>query len=427
MDYSLDLFKPLTRDQRQEIGRQTWIKNKCRGTLVYPTGVGKTRTALNCLQSVLKKYTDFRVLVVVPTDTLKNQWQEQIDNLGLQFNCEVQIINTVIRHTWACNILVIDECHRFASDDFSKIFEKVKYKYILGLTATFERLDGKEVLISEHCPVIDTITTEEALLNGWISRFTEYRVLIDVDNIDEYKDLNKQFQQHFEFFNYDFGLAMKMVGKDGYKYRIALRDKLCNTNDKTIKSNVLKTITYHAMGFMQVIQKRKSFINNHPKKLEITRKIIEARKDKKIITFSNNTKMAEAIGIGEVYTGKDSKKKGRTTIEEFNKKSSGVINSCAKLNEGADLRGLSVAIILGLDSSKTKATQRRGRAIRFEPGKEAEIFNIVINNTVENEWFVKSHENEKFTTVDEANLDKILAGEEYNTYQKPIPKLSFRF
>ena len=318
MDYSLDLFKPLTRDQRQEVSRQTWIKNKCVGTIVACTGFGKTRTAFNCLQSVLKKYPTFRVLVVVPTDTLKNQWQEQIDKLDLQFNCEVQIINTVIRHTWTCNILVIDECHRFASTDFSKIFEKVSFKYILGLTATFERLDGKEVLISKHCPVIDTITTEEALLNGWISRFTEYRVLIDVDNIDEYKELNRQFQQHFEFFNYDFGLAMKMVGKDGYKYRLALRDKLCNTEDKAIRSNMLKNITYHAMGFMQVIQKRKAFINNHPKKLELASKIIEARRDKKIITFSSNIKMAEAIGIGDVYTGKISKKKGRTTIDEFN-------------------------------------------------------------------------------------------------------------
>lgn len=427
MDYSLDLFEPLTRDQRQEIGRQIWIKNKCVGTLVYPTGVGKTRTALNCIESILKKYSDFRVLIVVPTETLKNQWQEQIDERGLQFNCEIQIINTVIKHDWTCNILVIDECHRFASEDFSKIFERVNYKYILGLTATFERLDGKEVLISKHCPVIDTITTEEALLNGWISKFIEYRVLIDVDNINEYKELNKQFQQHFEFFNYDFKLAMKMVGKDGYKYRIALRDKLCTTSDKTAKSNTLKTITYHAMGFMQVIQKRKAFINNHPKKLEIARKIIEARKDKKIITFSNNIKMAEAIKIGEVYTGKDSKKKGRTTIEEFNKKTSGVINSCAKLNEGADLKGLSVAIILGLDSSKTKAVQRRGRAIRFEPGKTAEIFNIIINNTAENEWFLNSHANEKFTTIDEANLYKVLAGEECEEYKKPIQKLSFRF
>lgn len=319
------------------------------------------------------------------------------------------------------------EIHRCPSDTFKLVFEKVKYKYILGLTATFERLDGKEVLISKYCPVIDTITTEEALFNGWISKFTEYRVLIDVDNIDEYKELNKQFQQHFEFFNFDFDLAMKMVGKNGYRYRLALRDKLCTTSDKAIRSNVLKIITYHAMGFMRTIQQRKAFINNHPKKLEIARKIIEARKDKKIITFSNNTKMAEAIGIGEVYTGKISKKKGRTTIEEFNEKTSGVINSCAKLNEGADLRGLSVAIILGIDSSKTKAVQRRGRAIRFENGKQAEIFNIIINNSVENEWFLKSHEKEKFVTIDEANLDKVLAGEEYQEYRKPIQKLSFRF
>ena len=58
------------------------------------------------------------------------------------------------------------------------------------------------------------------------------------------------------------------------------------------------------------------------------------RPDAKIITFSNNVKMAESIGYGQVYTGKDSKKKGRITLEEFNLCDSGVINSCAKLNEG---------------------------------------------------------------------------------------------
>ena len=44
--------------------------------------------------------------------------------------------------------------------------------------------------------------------------------------------------------------------------------------------------------------------------------------------------MAESIGIGMVYTGKDSKKKGRITLEEFSRSPTGVINSCAKLNEG---------------------------------------------------------------------------------------------
>ena len=45
--------------------------------------------------------------------------------------------------------------------------------------------------------------------------------------------------------------------------------------------------------------------------------------------------MAEAIGIGYVYTGKVSKKKGRATLEEFSEMSPpAVINSVQKLNEG---------------------------------------------------------------------------------------------
>ena len=428
MDNTLELFKTITRDERQELCRQTWIKNKCCGTIVAPTGLGKTRIAFNSIKSVLSKYPEFRVLVVVPTETLQNQWQKQIDDNGLVFNVEVYVINTVIKHNWNCSILIIDECHRYASNDFSKIFEKVNYKYILGLTATFERLDGKEHIISKYCPVIDTITTEEALFNGWISKFVEYRVLIDVEDIDTYKQYNKEFTEHFEFFGFDFNLAMKMVGKDGYKYRLAYRDKLCSSNatDKE-KSQMLRNITYHAMGFMQVIQKRKAFINNHPKKIEIAKKIIEARRDKKIITFSNNVKMAEAIGYGEVYTGKTSKKRGTKMITAFNRCKSGVINSCQKANEGLDIDGLSVAIILGTDSSKIKAVQRRGRAIRFKPDKTAEIFNIIINNTVENEWFSNAHKGEQYITIDEANLDRILNNESFETYKKPIQKLIFRF
>lgn len=30
----------MTRDERQEISRVKWIKNKCNGTIVMPTGVG---------------------------------------------------------------------------------------------------------------------------------------------------------------------------------------------------------------------------------------------------------------------------------------------------------------------------------------------------------------------------------------------------
>ena len=39
-EQTLDLFAPITRDQRQEEGRVKWIKNKCRGTIEWATGTG---------------------------------------------------------------------------------------------------------------------------------------------------------------------------------------------------------------------------------------------------------------------------------------------------------------------------------------------------------------------------------------------------
>ena len=424
----MDLFGKVSRDERQEQCRVTWIKNKCKGVLVCPTGFGKTFTALKCIKTVITKRPGSRVLIIVPTDVLQRQWEQELVKWDLIFNCEVSIINTTIKHSWTCDMLVLDEIHKYAASSFKQVFEKVKYKMVLGLTATYERLDGKEELIKKYCPVIDKISLQEALFNNWISKYKEYLVLIDVDDIEVYKNLNKEFTSHFEFFNFDFDLAMKFIGKDGYKYRLAYRDRLV-PSDASIetKSEMFKAITIHAMGFMRAMQQRKAFINNHPKKIEIARQIIQARPNSKIITFSNNIKMAESIGGGEVFSGKISKKKGRTTMENFNLKPTGVLHTIKKVIEGMDVKGLSVAINLGLDSSEIKAIQKLGRIIRFEEGKEAEMFNIVINNTAEVTWFKNSHKNSNYITIDEQNLKKILNNEEYSEYTKPVPKLSFRF
>lgn len=418
----------MTRDERQEQCRVRWIKNKCRGTLVQPTGCGKTTSALKCLKSVINKYPSMKILVVVPTDNLKNQWRQQLDNWGMEFNADVQVINTVVKHNWTIDILVLDECHRYAASTFQQVFKTVNYRYILGLTATFERLDGKQEIISKYCPVIDEITLLEAKLNNWIAPYKEYLVILDTDDIDIYKDYNKSFISSFESFNFDWNLAMSCIGPKGFIERAKYRDKLCPNGSEEQRKNLFKSITFNSMNFMRMIQKRKAYINNHPKKIEIARKIIEARSNSKIITFSNNIKMAESIGMnGQVYTGKDNKVKARANLEDFNNAKTGLIHSVSKLNEGADLKGLSVAIILGLDSSEIKAVQRRGRCIRFEKDKTAEIFNLVIDQTVELEWFRNGHPNNDYITIDEQGLEDVLAGREPKPYVKRIKDFTFRY
>jgi superfamily II DNA or RNA helicase len=46
------------------------------------------------------------------------------------------------------------------------IFEVVRYKYVLGLTATFERLDSRHTLLEPFIPICDTISLTDALKNG---------------------------------------------------------------------------------------------------------------------------------------------------------------------------------------------------------------------------------------------------------------------
>lgn len=334
----------------------------------------------------MTKYPSLSVIVVVPTDVLKSQWSRLLDEKGLSLNCRVMIINTASKTLEKCDLLILDEIHKFAADQFSQVFKTIKYKLILGLTATIERLDGKHELIKRYCPVVDTVTIEVAKASGWVSDFTEYQVIITANDIDNYRQYNKDFIKHFEYFDFDFGLAMSMIGPRGLQNRLAYRDKLCPNGSKEEKSNILKEIMYHSMGFMHALQDRKKFIHNHPQKIEVAREIIKHRADKKIITFAANTKMAEAIGVGYVYTGKEGKTKNRITIDEFIKLDKGVINSCKLAIEGFDCPGLSVGIVLGVDSSATKAIQSTGRVVRKEGTKYSEMFTLVIENTVEEEW-----------------------------------------
>lgn len=422
-----DLFGNITRSERQALGVQRWVNNRLCGSLVYCTGFGKTRTAIMCMKRFLAKNPGKSVIIVVPTDALQRQWLADLAEQKVPKVYQVLIINTVVRKEWNCDLLILDECHKYASDLFGKVFEVVKYKIILGLTATMERLDGKDSYIKKYCPVVDRVDVSEATARGWLSPYREYKVLIEVDDLSKYLELNREFYDHFSFFNHDFTLAMACASK--WQKRIELAKRMCpdyaNKPDEFKAIN--KQILIHAMGFNRTLQGRKQFIYNHPKKIELTDLILKHRQDKKCITFSKTIKVAEKIGYGKVLSSKETKKKGRMTLEEFKEAKVGVLNTSKMLDEGADIPGLSVAVILGFDSSPTTKTQRIGRVIRKAENKVAEVFTFVIKGTVEEEWFRKSTSGKDFITIDSSNLLDVLEGREFTPKKNKETKMIFRF
>ena len=146
-----------------------------------------------------------------------------------------------------------------------------------------------------------------------------------------------------------------------------------------------KIVMANAMGFMKAMKSRKDFVMSHPKKIEIARKILDSRKNKKCITFSATIKDAEKLANRGEYIlhSKKSKKQNSETIDKFNEISAGVLHSSKAADCGVDVKGLSVGIILSTDSSKIRKTQRNGRICRFEDGKTAELFTLLIKGTQE--------------------------------------------
>jgi superfamily II DNA or RNA helicase len=374
----------MTRDERQQIAVSNWVKHGCRATCEWATGTGKTMIALIAINKFLSKNPGKRITIIVPTEVLQDQWKKILYKEGLFLNTDVLIINSAIRKdNFQTDMLVIDEIHRVAAETFQKIFENCSYKIILGLTATFDRLDGKQELIEEYCPVCDTLGIDEAVTNKWLSQLKQYLVMIDVDDINVYNELNTEFLDHFSFFNHNFDIAMATA--TDYQYRNEYIRTLSQGNPSE-KQRLSKIVHAHAFGFIRALKGRKEFIYNHPKKIKIANLILENRQDKKAITFWKTIKMAEQVKYGFVLHSKQTKKKRSLTMEEFSKLDTGVINSSRALIEGVDCPGLSLGIIGGLDSSKTTKTQTVGRIIRFEEGKEAELFVLCIHGTKEDAW-----------------------------------------
>ena len=412
-----------SRTIRQKEAIEKWIAARCCGTGIYPTGFGKTTTAIGCIKRFLNKNPTKKILVVVPTDVLKVQWTKILDYNGLSFNAEVQIINSVIRQEQYFDMLVLDEIHRYSSNTFSEIFKKIKYGMILGLTATYERLDGKEKILDQYCPPFDCITLKEAVLNGWLSQSNIYKVIINVDDIEKYKELNKQFISHFSFFDFDWNRAMGCV--TSYQNRVNYVKELIGNNNELFKEKLTECTT-RAFAWNKALQHRKEFVNNHPKKLEIANKILDARPNSKSIVFHSNIKQCETFNRGYIVHSGKNKKENKQILEEFNTSPKGsIINSSKMLTEGLDVKGLDLAIILHNSSSSTERIQKMGRVLRLEENKKAEIFSILIRDTVEEQWFKKSAKNTEFIELNEYELDYVLKN--YKINKQPVLQKEERY
>lgn len=382
--------------------------------------------------TIIKKYlehgksipdgVDFPVIVLVPTNALKESWNEDLIKRNVDTSkVWVETIRKIALYStniYSCGLFIIDEIHRVASIQHLNVFKYISFKYFLGLTATITRNDSRDEILTKHFPIVDNIPVQECLDNGWISPVKIYKVYIDPEDIDVYNDHNTKFKEFFNYFNNDFKLAMSCIGKKGHIGRENfLRYKYPNVRSEAQKKTLRPIVNANVFGFMHELKSRKAYIYNNKDKIRVTEKIIEHLDKCKIITFSKTIKTADKIKPNVEncfyhHSGK-TKKKNKLTLEEFGELPYGVLNSGKTLEEGITIPNLNVGILVSYDSSGISFIQKLGRILRYEEGKEAMLFILVIRNTVEDSWFNKAISNLQYETLDEEQLDNMLNGRAY--------------
>ena len=138
------------------------------GILCAPTAFGKTVTA-----AMLIARRGVNTLVLVHRTELLKQWQERLQaflDLGKGVigtigggkvkptgRIDIAVMQSLFRQGEASQIvenygqIIADECHHLSAFSFEAILKRARAKYVLGLTATPIRRDGRQPIIFMQC------------------------------------------------------------------------------------------------------------------------------------------------------------------------------------------------------------------------------------------------------------------------------------
>lgn len=397
---------PKRLERQRQVVRRFWATGG-KGSFLAATGFGKSLVGVMAMLMFRKKYPDVPIIVCVPSDYLRAQWRVLVKEHKLT-NVYVNTVHTLIKHRTYAGLLILDEMHSYSSPVFSGIFQSVSYNFILGMTATMNEDEERDLILHEKCPVFDEITLKECLNEGWVSPFVVYNygIVLNEDDQMYYDDLSGKFNKFASTFGHNLTEMFRCLNDSDYRKEFAKERKWPP-----------ERIIIHAKNAVSNMKLRKDFLYNHPEILNTAEAIIKTHgKGKKIITFSQSADFCDALTDrlgyeharsyhtrmksqeieGKKYAGKKLKDK---VLELFKKDEIQVINTAKALDQGVDIPHIDMSLVCSGTSSVRQSIQRTGRNIRYVKGKRACEINIFIKDTQSEKWLRKRQRKHPRSTI----------------------------
>ena len=355
----------------------------------------KTTTAIKAALSL----GNIKVHVVVPSLVLLAQWRKVLAEKKLE--AEVYVINTYIKTSMDCDMLIVDEVHTMSNIEatvFNHCILSSKWKYFLALSATV----NKEHLLTLNARGINevaTISFREAVANGWVVPVQEYNIIIELPHSERevYNSIDSKCKFFFRTFFNDYKILKRVLEDSNFResYAVQRNRGIPTTSPAYLSPTKLYT---HAIQYMANIKKRKDFIYNSICKVETVSKILERHLEDRIIIFSESTAFCQILedlfGIKQ-YHSKVKPKEKKANMDAFLSKEINAISGAKSLDAGFDDPTVNVGIICSSSSSDVQHRQRLFRVARFEKEKMSFLYNLILKDTQEVNWTIKKQKHSR--------------------------------
>ena len=406
----------------QKTAFENWKNNGQKGLFAMATGTGKTITSLNCLLEIYKRKGYYKAIILVPTITLVNQWEQEcrkfnfsniikVYSKNLTWRDEVERVafnekyktdkepevSYIIISTYASYsrekvfrvlngfdrrrlLMIADECHNMGSGSLVKRLKEIPYLRRIGLSATPERQfddEGNQKLkkffgSEEHYTY--EYSMEEAIQKGVLCKYMYYPHLVRLtpDEMDAYVELSERIAKYF---NYD-------------------KEKFDHIDEK------LKMIVHKAENkvevFRSIIEKRfqekgnlkYSLIyvpeGNKPDYIgggddfDITEDVGDDNDMEHLINLYTKvvTEVDDHVTVRKFVSGQQDREE---ILHDFATGRLHVLTSMKCLDEGVDVPRSELAIFCASTGNPRQFIQRRGRVLRTHPDKKmAELHDLVV-------------------------------------------------
>ena len=370
--------------QREAVDR--WRASGARGTVVLPTGAGKTLVALVAIHEL-----QAGTCIVAPTRALVAQWFTQladafgVDRVGAYYGDEkdVRALTVTTYHSafpllerWGARfaLLVLDEAHHLAdtADGEARAWHDhlriAPCPFRLGLTATYP--DGHDAELRRLVGPVAYRRTIGEMTDVELARFAMTRCYVRLTAAEEarYAALTDVYERH--------------VTSAGHRERAATPGDAWRMFAASARRSPAARRAFRAF------HERERLVRLAEGKLREAERILRAHPAEQAVLFCGGVDAAEAVSRElaiPMITATTPASERHALLAALSRGEVRAVSSVRVLDEGWDVPGAKLGIVLG-DSTRgspRQHVQRLGRLLRRQGDAMASLYEIVAAGTYE--------------------------------------------